>query len=160
MSASRKIFAVVPVKELAQAKQRLAGELSAAARQNLARTMLEDVLTALAATPELAGILVVTVDETAAALARQFGAEITADGARGGAHLGGRGRVSHAREQKSRYFGRAWRYPARRAERLQPPDWRSRRCSVLYHCTGSRRAGLQRDPVLPGGRGVAEVRHG
>jgi 2-phospho-L-lactate/phosphoenolpyruvate guanylyltransferase len=93
MSPNRKLCAVVPVKDFSQAKQRLAGELSVAARKSLARTMLEDVLGALAATPEIAGILVITVDETAAALARRFGAEISAVGARDG-HTGAVGAAS------------------------------------------------------------------
>jgi 2-phospho-L-lactate guanylyltransferase len=87
MSRKHKLCAVVPVKETTQAKQRLAGELPAEARKILAYAMLEDVLAALAATPELAAILVVTVDESAAALARRFGAEISGVGARDG-HTG------------------------------------------------------------------------
>ncbi|MBL8307282.1 MAG: hypothetical protein JNM33_11340, partial [Rubrivivax sp.] len=45
------LWAVVPVKPFARAKQRLAGELSGAQRAALAACMLRDVLTALAATP-------------------------------------------------------------------------------------------------------------
>ncbi len=80
------VWAAVPVKGFAGAKQRLAEALSPAHRQALARAMLTDVLTALAAAP-LAGILVCTVDAEAAALARGFGAAITADGATAG-HTG------------------------------------------------------------------------
>jgi 2-phospho-L-lactate guanylyltransferase len=87
MSMDRKFCAVVPVKELAQAKQRLAGVLPPSARRGLALAMLEDVLAALAATPGLAGILMITVDDAAAAVGRRFGATISASGAREG-HTG------------------------------------------------------------------------
>jgi 2-phospho-L-lactate guanylyltransferase len=46
--------------------------------------MLEDVLRALAPSPELAGVIVVTVDEAAAALAQRHRAQIITDGAREG----------------------------------------------------------------------------
>jgi 2-phospho-L-lactate guanylyltransferase len=85
MSAS--IWAVVPVKETAGAKHRLAAALSPAQRQGLALAMLEDVLAALAETQGLAGIALVTIDADAAALAKRYGAEIWADGARDG-HTG------------------------------------------------------------------------
>jgi 2-phospho-L-lactate/phosphoenolpyruvate guanylyltransferase len=54
------VWAVVPVKALARAKQRLAPVLDAAARQRLARTMCDDVLATLRTVPGLAGIAVVT----------------------------------------------------------------------------------------------------
>lgn len=81
------IWALVPIKATRQAKQRLAGALSPAARQRLALTMAADVLAALAATPGLAGLAVVTLDAEAAALARQHGARIIEDGAADG-HTG------------------------------------------------------------------------
>ncbi len=84
MNARRNICAVVPIKETAHAKQRLAGVLAGARRQALALAMCEDVLTTLAAVPELAGILVVTVDPAAAALAVRHGARVASDGARDG----------------------------------------------------------------------------
>ena len=58
------IWAAVPVKEFAGAKQRLAPLLTPAAAQALAAAMLEDVLAALAGAP-LAGIMVNTVDPVA-----------------------------------------------------------------------------------------------
>jgi 2-phospho-L-lactate/phosphoenolpyruvate guanylyltransferase len=82
MTRNGNICAVVPVKEIAQAKQRLASVLSPAARRALVRAMLEDVLSALSVTRGLAGILVVTADRTAAVIAHRFGAEISAEGAR------------------------------------------------------------------------------
>ena len=87
MNASRKICAVVPVKETTDAKQRLAAVLSAAQRRELALAMLEDVLAALAGVRELAGILVVTVDPAASAMAARLGARVSAGGARDG-HTG------------------------------------------------------------------------
>ena len=74
----RGICAVVPVKETAKAKERLATAINAAHRQQLACAMLEDVLAALAATAELAAILVVTVDPAAALIAARYGARVAA----------------------------------------------------------------------------------
>ncbi|MDE2005833.1 MAG: 2-phospho-L-lactate guanylyltransferase [Rhodospirillales bacterium] len=71
------VWAAVPVKGFAGAKQRLAGVLAPDARAALAEAMLADVLAVLAAAP-LAGILVNTEDEAAATLARGFGAETIA----------------------------------------------------------------------------------
>jgi 2-phospho-L-lactate guanylyltransferase len=81
------IWALVPIKETGRAKQRLAGLLPPDLRQRLALTMAADVLAALAATPGLAGLAVVTLDAEAAALARRHGARVIADGAADG-HTG------------------------------------------------------------------------
>jgi len=81
------VWAAVPVKEFTGAKQRLAGALPPAQREELAETMLEDVLSALAGSRRLAGILVNTVDPRAATLARRYGARVVAENARGG-HTG------------------------------------------------------------------------
>ena len=78
------IWAVVPVKEMAGAKQRLASCLSPEERRALATIMLEDVLDALSAVPQLAGILLVTVDPVATSLAGRYGARIVTQGAREG----------------------------------------------------------------------------
>jgi len=75
---------VVPVKEIALAKQRLSPVLGAAARQALALAMLEDVLAALAQVHLLAGILVVTADAEASRVAAQFGAATSDECARDG----------------------------------------------------------------------------
>lgn len=77
MNGNGKFCAVVPFKGTAQAKQRLAPVLSSAQRQDLAFAMLRDVLQALTAVPELAGILLVSVDPAAAALAAKFGAQVS-----------------------------------------------------------------------------------
>jgi 2-phospho-L-lactate guanylyltransferase len=81
------IHAVVPVKDTRQAKQRLGGVLDRAQRQELALAMLEDVLAALARVDELAGVLVVTTDAAAAAIAARYGAHVTGKGAHDG-HTG------------------------------------------------------------------------
>ena len=78
------IWAVVPVKETAGAKQRLAAVLSPAQRAALALAMLDDVLAALANAKGLAGILVVTIDPAARALAGRFGATLSGDDCRAG----------------------------------------------------------------------------
>lgn len=70
---------VVPVKTLAQAKQRLAPVLDAEQRAGLYRCMLEDVLAALAASSAHAGVVVVTADAQAAALATRHGARVLED---------------------------------------------------------------------------------
>ncbi len=73
------IWAVVPVKDFVDGKQRLASALSPAERARLCRAMLEDVLTALSAAQGLVGIAVVTRDADAAAIARRFGARCLAE---------------------------------------------------------------------------------
>jgi 2-phospho-L-lactate/phosphoenolpyruvate guanylyltransferase len=81
------LWAVVPVKERASAKERLAPMLRPDIRQALALAMLEDVLAALTATPRIAGLLVVTVDPEAGRVAASYGARLIEVGARDG-HTG------------------------------------------------------------------------
>jgi 2-phospho-L-lactate guanylyltransferase len=79
------IWAVIPVKPFATAKLRLAGALTPPQRTQLARLMAEDVLDALAASKHfLAGVLVVTADTEAAALAQHRGAEVLPESAAAG----------------------------------------------------------------------------
>jgi 2-phospho-L-lactate guanylyltransferase len=83
------IWAVIPVKETAAAKERLADAVPRHLRAGLALAMLEDVLAAVAETLHqgsrgLAGIAVVTLDPDARALAQRYGARILTDDARGG----------------------------------------------------------------------------
>ena len=87
MSAPADIWAVIPVKELDGAKQRLAGLLSPAQRRTLIEVMVREVLAAVAGTRGLAGIMVVTLDPVIMALATQLGARVVTDGARDG-HTG------------------------------------------------------------------------
>ena len=82
-----RIWAIVPVKEFEGAKQRLSPALSPDERRVLAVTMLEDVLEAMSAVRELAGLIVVTVDPAATSLAARYGARIVTEGARDG-HTG------------------------------------------------------------------------
>ena len=81
------IWAVVPVKELDGAKQRLAGLLSPAQRRALIEVMMGEVLEAVTGALGLAGVMVVTLDPTATALATKLGARVVTDGARDG-HTG------------------------------------------------------------------------
>ncbi|WP_428486677.1 2-phospho-L-lactate guanylyltransferase [Rhodopila sp.] len=81
------VWAAVPVKAFTGAKMRTGSVLSPAQREELAATMLEDVLTALAGASRLAGILVNTIDPVAAALAERYGARVVTEGALDG-HTG------------------------------------------------------------------------
>jgi 2-phospho-L-lactate/phosphoenolpyruvate guanylyltransferase len=74
-----RLWAVLPVKDLQQAKERLAGVLSADERLALFGAMVEDVLAALAASEGLAGILMVTRDSKARRLAARYGARVLAE---------------------------------------------------------------------------------
>jgi 2-phospho-L-lactate guanylyltransferase len=86
------IWAVIPVKDVALAKQRLTDALSPRLRRDLALAMFQDVLNAVVAVPELHGIAVVTADRNVAEIARRSGAEIWPEGA----HDGHTGAVSAA----------------------------------------------------------------
>lgn len=70
------MWAVLPAKDLVDAKQRLAEALNPPERRLLFRTMYEDVLSVLAAVPGLDGIAVITRDKEAAAVATSYGARI------------------------------------------------------------------------------------
>ena len=70
------IGAVLPIKDFRQAKQRLAGFLSAVERRLLAEAMAEDVLETLSQVSELSEIIVVTRDERAFELAARHGARV------------------------------------------------------------------------------------
>ncbi len=67
--------AVIPAKQFAMAKQRLADALPAPARAALARAMLEDVLAAVVSAP-LDRVMVVTPDAEVAAVAERWGAAV------------------------------------------------------------------------------------
>lgn len=81
------IWAIVPVKEIEGAKQRLSDFLSPDQRRTLAATMLRDVLRTLVQVKELGGIAVVTLDPHAIELAEKLGARVITEGARDG-HTG------------------------------------------------------------------------
>lgn len=87
MTKGTDIWAIIPVKETAGAKQRLSVSVPEHLREELVLTMLEDVLAAVAKARGLAGFALVTLDPKATALARRYGARILTDGARSG-HTG------------------------------------------------------------------------
>ena len=71
--------AVLPVKQLAHAKQRLRGLLSSEERTLLFRSMVEDVLVAVEVSPLIDEILMVTSDSELGDLAYAFGATVMQD---------------------------------------------------------------------------------
>ena len=75
---------LVPVKNLAGAKQRLAAILDQPSRTQLAQAMLLDVLEALATWPRCPDVGVVTSDPFALQLADQFRFDVIADNANSG----------------------------------------------------------------------------
>jgi 2-phospho-L-lactate/phosphoenolpyruvate guanylyltransferase len=79
ISGRRDLWAVVPVKLFDRSKRRLMPLLSGLEREALARAMLEDVLGALMHASSLAGVMVVTGDRSAAAIARAAGALVVTD---------------------------------------------------------------------------------
>jgi 2-phospho-L-lactate guanylyltransferase len=81
------IWAVVPIKDTTVAKQRLIEAAPAEFRRKLALAMAEDVLAALAEAKRLTGIIVVTVDPDATALAQRYSARVWDHGALDG-HTG------------------------------------------------------------------------
>ncbi len=81
------IVTIIPVKDTRYSKQRTAAKLGAAERQQLALTMLEDVLAAVQPTGRRAQMVLVTVDPAAIALAEKYGATTTDTGADDG-HTG------------------------------------------------------------------------
>lgn len=72
---------LVPVKNLATAKQRLASVLDQAARTELAQAMLLDVLDVLDTWPDRPEVSLVTSDPFAVDLARKFDFQVIADNA-------------------------------------------------------------------------------
>jgi len=75
------VWALVPAKSLERAKSRLSGSLGAVERADLARAMLEHVLSVLAASGKIDGVMVVTDGEGVAELARARGAVAVRDAA-------------------------------------------------------------------------------
>ena len=70
------IWCVIPIKDLENAKTRLASALTPEERRGLFRAMAEDVLEAASGAPSLAGVLVLTNDPVASALAERYGARV------------------------------------------------------------------------------------
>ena len=73
------VRALVPVKVLSHSKLGLAGCLTAAERSQLTLAMLEDVLTNLAASDAVAGIVVVTRDPKVAEFARRQNVDVISE---------------------------------------------------------------------------------
>lgn len=69
-------FALIPVKDLSKAKERLSLIFSQPERTALAYAMLEDVLRAMKGSKLLDHLLIVTLDENAVELAKSLGVEI------------------------------------------------------------------------------------
>jgi len=68
-------FALIPVKELSQAKARLAPVLDAAGRRKLALALFRDVLAAALACPAIDGVAVVSRDADVLSIAVEAGAQ-------------------------------------------------------------------------------------
>jgi 2-phospho-L-lactate/phosphoenolpyruvate guanylyltransferase len=93
------MWVTIPVKPFAYAKQRLSTVLSPEEREGLARTMLADLLSTLRQCPSVSGVLIVSQESAAHALAARYGASILAEEVRGlsravaqgGQHLAGLG---------------------------------------------------------------------
>lgn len=79
--------ALVPLKDLVQAKTRLAGLLRPSERRALAQAMLEDVLQVLTAHPGIERVTLLSDDPAAPMLARQWGLEHWPEGEYGGSGL-------------------------------------------------------------------------
>jgi 2-phospho-L-lactate guanylyltransferase len=77
-------LAVVPIKRFALAKSRLAERLNDEQRQAIAEAMVTDVLSALATSRELAGVLVITNEDLVVPIAERLGAQVEPDSREGG----------------------------------------------------------------------------
>ncbi|MCY3930169.1 MAG: 2-phospho-L-lactate guanylyltransferase [Acidobacteria bacterium] len=77
------LWAVLPVKAWSEAKRRLSPVLSAGEREELARSMLDDVLAAIAGVPGITGMLAVTADRVAATYLEEAGCEVLSEPRRG-----------------------------------------------------------------------------
>ena len=73
---SARTFALVPVKRLGLAKQRLGSSLATPERAKLVLAMLGDVLATLSRVPAIERIIVVTRDTEVATVATKFGAQV------------------------------------------------------------------------------------
>ena len=69
MTAFRPVWAVIPIKDTKDAKQRLADVMSGSDRIRMAFAMIEDVLEVVTRVKELAGVIVVTAESAVSAIA-------------------------------------------------------------------------------------------
>lgn len=95
------LYAVMPVKSFASAKQRMAAYLTPLERLGLARCMFQDVLDAARRARKLKGILVVTSDVEVHGIAGAAGAEILVEGADTGYAAAVRSAVRRLRHLKA-----------------------------------------------------------
>jgi len=79
-----KTLAVLPVKRFPLAKQRLGERLNPQQREALAEAMVTDVLGALVLARALSGVLVITSEPAASAVAKRLGARVEPDSREGG----------------------------------------------------------------------------
>jgi 2-phospho-L-lactate guanylyltransferase len=79
VSATLRTIAVVPVKRLSSAKQRLAEDFSGGTRRAIVEAMITDVLVALRRSNEVDQVLVVTRDLAVEALAHGYDADTVGD---------------------------------------------------------------------------------
>lgn len=77
-------LAILPVKSFGRAKRRLRSAVPDGPRAGLAEAMVADVLAALGRVEDLDGVIVVTAERVAAALAAEAGAEVVHDPAEAG----------------------------------------------------------------------------
>lgn len=70
------MWIILPIKNMDQAKQRLAGELSPQERRSLFETMLTDVFETLSQCRRTSGIVIISREPKAAAFAERYGAEL------------------------------------------------------------------------------------
>ena len=75
------LWTIIPVKPLKQAKSRLAGALQPEQRYELAQSMLRHVLSVATDVQPVGGVLVISRDTKALAIAREFGAKTLQEGA-------------------------------------------------------------------------------
>jgi 2-phospho-L-lactate guanylyltransferase len=88
--------AILPVKRLVNAKQRLGASVADSTRLELARAMVGDVLIALRETPSIDETILVTNDEQIRRAARYLGVSVLADSAEAGQSQAVRTGLEHA----------------------------------------------------------------
>lgn len=88
------MWAVLPVKDLGNAKTRLAPSLSLAERAQLCLCMVQDVMTAVSAVSAITGLLVVTRDRQVAQFVENLGARVLDEAPTDG-HSGAVRRAAH-----------------------------------------------------------------
>ena len=89
-------IAILPIKSLGAAKQRLSGQLGSGSRQALAQAMFSDVLTSLRRVGGIEEIVVVTANDVAESAARGNGVRLLHDGEEAGQSAAAMIGVRHA----------------------------------------------------------------